>query len=105
MLLKYNENCFNYLWRITEYFYENTEEQEVKKNIQNLWSKIEANHFWYTEGGLSIILDLNEADISIIFYVYENIIFFTYEARAIMNKCDNVFKKLLEKDSTKKFSC
>lgn len=98
MQIKYAKENFNFLYRMLEWFLENTQVLEVKGAIDILMRKIRGCHSWEFSDDIFIILDLDDSDISTLLYVYENSLFVTYEAKVIMNLCNDEFSLLKEID-------
>lgn len=98
MQIKYAKENFNFLYRMLEWFMENTEENNIKNAIDILVHKIQYCHSWEFSSETFIILDLDDSDISTLLYVYENSLFVTYEAKVIMNICSDNFTRLKEID-------
>lgn len=98
MMIKYDKNQYNYMFRMTQYFLEMTDNNEIKKMISDFTNRIEYSCGWIMEdGSTKIVLNLSEADIAVLLYVYENIIFFTAEGQRIMNVCPDRFSVLYKK--------
>lgn len=93
MLIKYEKDQFNYMYRMASYFMEMAE--DVKPMIDSFLVYIKNSPSWLMEDGKEyIVLDLGEREIAILLYIYENTVFFTAEGMRIMRSCEDVFSQL-----------
>ena len=96
MLIKYDKNQFNYMYRMAEYFKSMAE--DVRSIIDSFQTYIKDSPSWLNEDGKEyIVLDLGEREIAILLYIYENTVFFTAEGQRIMASCSDVFSQLKKK--------
>ena len=96
MLIKYDKDQFNYMFRMADYFA--TQTPEVREMIDGFLSYIKDSPSWLNEDGKEyIVLDLGEREIAVLLYVYENTVFFTVEGQRIMRSCTDVFSQLKKK--------
>ena len=92
MQIAYDKGQYNYLYRMCTYFIEQVKESEIKQKIGDFLNRIEDNCGWYqSEGYLKIVLNMSDSDVEVLLYVLENIVFYTIEARRIMNVCEDRF--------------
>lgn len=98
MQVKYAKEQFNCMYRYVQYFYENVCDVQVKGFLKSFQYNVWENSSWMLDDGqYYIVLNLTESDISVLLYVYENILFYTVEAQRIMSVCEDVFSSILEK--------
>lgn len=98
MQVKYGKDQFNYMYRVVQFFYEQSDEYYVKEMLSNFMKNTEEYSSWMIEGGeMKIVLNMTDADLSVLLYVYENILFYTVEGQRIMNVCEDNFTKFLKK--------
>lgn len=98
MQVKYDRKQFNCMYRYVQYFYDNIDDVNVKGMLKQLQYDLWEYSGWMLDDGqYYIILNLNESDISMLLYVYENILFYTVEAQRIQAVCEDVFERILEK--------
>ncbi len=96
MLIKYEKNQFNYMYRMASYFASQAE--EIRDQINWFLHSIEDNPSWLMEDGKDyIVLNLGEREIAVLLYVYENTVFFTAEGQRIMSVCEDKFSQIKKK--------
>lgn len=102
MQIAYDKNQYNYMYRICQFFIEECQDNKIKNMINDFLKRIEDTIGWYvSEGLIKAVLTLNEPDIEVLLYVYENIIFFTAEGQRIMNVCEDRYSYIYEKSFKK----
>lgn len=93
MLIKYEKDQFNYMYRMASWFM--SQAKEVAPMIDSFLVYLRNNPGWMLEDGKDyIVLDLGEREIAVLLYIYENTVFFTAEGQRIMNTCEDMFTKL-----------
>lgn len=98
MQVKYDKQQFNCMYRYVQYFYENVDDNSVKSFLKQFQYDVWEYSSWMIDDGkYYIVMNLNESDISVLLYVYENILFYTVEAQRIQAVCEDVFSQILDK--------
>lgn len=98
MQIAYDKDQYNYMYRICKFFMEECKEIPIQNMINDFLTRIEDSIGWYThEGKIKAVLTLTDADIEVLLYVYENIIFFTAEGQRIMRVCEDRYTYIKNK--------
>ena len=98
MQIAYDKNQYNYMYRICKFFIEECKEIKIQNMINDFLSRIESNVGWFSSDGvMKVVLNLTDADIEVLLYVSENIIFFTAEGQRIMRVCEDRYSYIYQK--------